>query len=114
MRVIVGHSVGVGPGIDHSHHLAEWGTPVLFSHLSLANVMLLLGCILLERTIIFQHKSKAVVSAACVALTGIMHPLWWGNTFITTLPESLPELLESPVCTSTNLECIYMNEVNIM
>ena len=59
--------------------------------------MLLVGCILLERSIIFQHKSKAVVSAACVALTGIMHPLWWGNNFITTLPESLPELLDSPV-----------------
>lgn len=75
----------------------DWALPKMFAHLTLENLLLVLGCALVELQIIFVSDKHEALSASTLGLASMLAPLNWAGPLISTLPSKMYEYLESPV-----------------
>ncbi|KAJ1458999.1 DENN domain-containing protein, partial [Pelagophyceae sp. CCMP2097] len=75
----------------------EWAVPVMLSKLALENVLLILGCALVELQIVFVSQDLQTLSACVLALVSMLRPLRWAGPLISALPANLGDYLDSPV-----------------
>jgi len=85
------------PGDEATALAREWSVPVMLSKLTLENVLLVLGCALVELQIVFVSQDLQTLSASALALVSLLRPLRWAGPLISTLPSELYEYLDSPV-----------------
>jgi DENN domain-containing protein 4 len=69
----------------------DWDTnddcvEILFTILSLDNIISLWEAMLLERKIFFLSKSKTILNQTCLALTSLLFPFKWNHVYIPVLP----------------------------
>jgi len=77
--------------------ILEWALPTLLKHLSLDNLLILLGCALTEMQVVFCCSDVSTLSCCVTACVSLLRPLKWACPIIVTLPTSLHIYLESPV-----------------
>lgn len=70
---------------------AEWDNnddcvEILFTVLSIDNIISVWEAMLLERKIFFLSKSKTILNRICLALTTLIYPFKWNHVFIPVLP----------------------------
>ena len=70
---------------------------ILFTCLSIENIILLWEAILLERKVFIISKSKSTLINICMALITLIFPFKWIHVFIPILPEKLKPFLDSLV-----------------
>jgi hypothetical protein len=83
--------------LEETFHLLLWSLPVLVNFLLLDQIVLALGCAMMEMKIIVCHKDPNVVSAIIMALINLLRPLKWCSPLIISLPDSLTDFIDSPV-----------------
>ncbi|KAJ8602879.1 hypothetical protein CTAYLR_009945 [Chrysophaeum taylorii] len=82
---------------ESTAHIREWALPKMFERLALENVLLLLGCALVELQIVFVSKHLQTLSACALGLVSMLRPLRWVGPLVSALPAKMYEYLESPV-----------------
>ena len=82
---------------SYNDMILEWALPSLLEHLSLDNLLILLGCAMTEMQVVFCCSDISVLSCCITACISLLRPLKWACPIIVTLPDSLHVYLESPV-----------------
>jgi hypothetical protein len=59
---------------------------MLFTVLSIDNILSIWEAMLLERKIFFLSKSKTILNRICLALTTLIYPFKWNHVYIPILP----------------------------
>jgi len=77
--------------------LKDESLEVLFTCLSIDNIILLWQAVLLERKVFIISKSKSVIINICMALITLIFPFKWIHVFIPILPEKLRPFIDSLV-----------------
>jgi hypothetical protein len=77
--------------------LREWALPILFSAMSIDNILMMLSCAMREMHVLVVAENLQLVSAAIWSLVCLLHPLKWANPLIVTVPNTLYEFLDSPI-----------------
>lgn len=75
----------------------HWMCPVLFSQIKFNDFMIVLSCIMLEKSVVFVSKSLDRLSSCVIGVTALMRPFKWQHLLCPVLPESLIDVLEAPV-----------------
>lgn len=78
---------------EESFHMLLWSLPVLINHLLLDQIVLALGCAMMEMKIIVCHKDPNVVSSIVLALIHLLRPLKWCSPLIISLPDALTDFI---------------------
>ncbi|GAM21576.1 hypothetical protein SAMD00019534_047510 [Acytostelium subglobosum LB1] len=81
----------------YSKTIADWATIGLFMHLSLENILKVLGAVLLEQRVVFVSDNLSLLSSACFAMQSFIHPFVWQGLFVPIIPQALIDYLEAPV-----------------
>lgn len=79
--------------MEHSYHLLLWSLPILLNFLSLEDILMTVGCLMNEMTVVVQSSDPTVISGCVVALMNLIRPLKWVCSVIVLLPEELFEYL---------------------
>ena len=69
--------------------LKDESIDILFTCLSIENIILLWEAILLDRKVYIFSKSKSVLNHICMALVSLIFPFKWTHVLIPVLPEKL-------------------------
>ncbi|EGG22806.1 DENN domain-containing protein [Cavenderia fasciculata] len=93
------YQIPAGKNIDemNSKSVADWSVIGLFMHLSLENILKVLGAVLLEQRVVFVCDNLSVLSSACFSMTSFIFPFIWQGLFVPILPTALSDYLEAPV-----------------
>ena len=78
-------------------HTLLWALPVLLRHLTLDQIISVVGWAMTEMRVVVVGKDLAVVSGIVLALINLLRPLKWAGPVIVSLPASLHAFVESPV-----------------
>ncbi|CDS40960.1 myotubularin protein 13 [Echinococcus multilocularis] len=68
----------------------------LFKYLGIDNVLLMFTAILSDQKLLVCSQSLVRLTEACHALTSIIYPLKYGNTYVPILPRGLLDYLSAP------------------
>lgn len=79
--------------LEETFHLLLWSLPVLVNYLLLDQIVLALGCAMMEMKIIVCHKDANVVSGIIMALINLLRPLKWCSPLIISLPDALTDFI---------------------
>ncbi|OQS07327.1 hypothetical protein THRCLA_00664 [Thraustotheca clavata] len=84
--------------VDESTYLIlQWAGPIVFSNISMENVIACISSLLLEMKIIVVCNDLNILTATVLALVSLLAPLTWAGPVIAILPMFLLEYLEAPV-----------------
>lgn len=75
----------------------EWALPILFSSMTIDNVMMVLGCAMREMHVVVETEDLQLLSGVIWSVVCLLHPLKWANPLIVTVPNTLYEFLDSPI-----------------
>lgn len=85
------------PRYESTALIREWALPKMFRTLALENVLLVLGCALVELQIVFVSQHLRTLSACTLGLVSMLRPLRWVGPLVSALPAKMYEYLDSPV-----------------
>ncbi|KAJ3448126.1 c-myc promoter binding protein [Anaeramoeba flamelloides] len=112
---------GCFPTIPESHKLplADNDFKILFSCLSLENIILIWNAILKERKLLFISRSLEYLTPCIFGLLSLIYPFKWSYPLIPILPLNFIEVFQSPVpyiigCLSSIIEISYPEEDEII
>ncbi|KAI9217559.1 AEX-3 domain-containing protein [Blastocladiella britannica] len=76
----------------------DFALDVLFTSLSINNILLVLSAVLLERRVFIHSTSPTAAARACEIIRAMIAPmpLAWAAVFVPTLPHALADMLEAP------------------
>ncbi|CBJ25874.1 conserved unknown protein [Ectocarpus siliculosus] len=77
-----------------------WGSvpfEPLFQCLSHENIVILLTCLLLERSIVLKSSQLSLLTPCAEVLSLVLYPLSWSHVYIPVLPEALLGVLAAPM-----------------
>ncbi|CAM9959441.1 unnamed protein product [Ectocarpus sp. 12 AP-2014] len=77
-----------------------WGSvpfEPLFQCLSHENIVTLLTCLLLERSVLLKSSQLSLLTPCAEVLTLVLYPLSWSHVYIPVLPEALLGVLAAPM-----------------
>ena len=69
-----------------SSMILEWCLPTLLEHISIDNLLLVLGCAMTEMQVVFVSSDVQTLSCSVVAVIELLRPLKWPFPVIVTLP----------------------------
>ncbi len=78
-------------------YLSTWCIPQLMDSLPLDQLLMLVGCLLLEVKVVVVSSSLQDVSSAVLGLVALTRPLLWVNPVIPFLPAKMAQIVEAPV-----------------
>jgi len=82
---------------EAQYHALLWALPVLLRHLPLQEILLALGCMCGEMSVLVTGGDASSVTAVIIALIFLLRPLRWAGNIISVLPPSMDGYLDSPV-----------------
>ncbi|KAJ5079373.1 suppression of tumorigenicity 5 st5 [Anaeramoeba ignava] len=74
-----------------------WGIEILFSFVSVENILSILKTILLEYSVVFYSSNLRKLTGVIFGFLAIIHPFKWQGVLIPVLPSKMKGFLESPV-----------------
>ncbi len=77
--------------------LQDWAVAVLFSHVSAGVIIKCVNLLLLEQSLVVIGEDQGLVSAIATAFISLLQPFKWDGVFIPLLPNSLSDIVQSPV-----------------
>ncbi|CAG9310299.1 unnamed protein product [Blepharisma stoltei] len=83
-----------------------WLCIPLFSSLTLQDFLWLIFALAQEKSIVFVSENLGLVTSCVLGALAMLRPLKWSNVTIPILPDSLVELLDSPVPIITGIQNI--------
>jgi len=78
-------------------HTLLWALPVLLRHLTLDQIISVVGWAMTEMRVVVVGKDLAVVSGIVLALINLLRPLKWAGPVIVSVPASMHAYVDSPV-----------------
>jgi hypothetical protein len=94
---------------------ALWALPMAVSALTLDEFLWLYTAFMTEHHIVFVGENQSLLTACVIALLAIVKPLRWPSPVVCLLPQSLTDLLSSPVPILVGLPCsmLYFHQNRI-
>ena len=80
----------------------------LFSTLSVANILVVWGCLLKEGRVALCSKYHSLLTPVAEALLSLLFPLEWQGIYIPVLPSSMQDVLDAPLPFLVGLDSMYL------
>lgn len=94
--------------------LVNFSYKPLFTCLSVANVMVIVGSLLQESRVALFSKHASLLGSCCDGLSSLLFPMTWQGIYIPVLPISMTvDLLEAPIPFLVGSHRIYLDEFPI-
>lgn len=91
--------------------MANFSFRPLFASLSVANVMVVIGCLLQETRVALVSRHYALLTPVAEALVSLLFPFRWQGLYIPIMPYSLLDILDSPVPFLLGMHSRYLKEI---
>lgn len=76
---------------ESNFHLLSWSLPILLNYIPLGEIILAVGCAVLEMNkIIIQSSNPMTMSGCVIGLITLLNPLKWTGSLIVSLPDEEP------------------------
>jgi DENN (AEX-3) domain len=99
--------VFVTPRMPDVYASAHWALNLVVRRVSAEHLMRLVNATLLERHIVIvSTQTLGLLSALCIALVSLIRPFVWRSTMLSILPDSLSDVLYSPVPFVLGTRCL--------
>lgn len=82
---------------EAQYHALLWALPILLRHLPLQEILLALGCMCGEMSVLVTGGDTTQVTAVIIGLLFLLRPLRWAGNIISVLPPAMDGYLDSPV-----------------
>lgn len=90
--------------------LANFSFRPLFASLSVANIMVVFGCLLEERKIALLSSHCSILTPVAESLLSALFPFEWQGLYIPLMPYSMLDILDAPVPFLVGLDSRYLQE----
>ncbi len=77
-----------------AHH---WGIAALITRIDTSNLLFLLQLLLVQRSVLIIGDSSHLVTSSCCALKDILKSFQWSGNFVSHMPNTMIEFVNSPV-----------------
>lgn len=99
---------------NYNLHICAFGIEPLFEFIELSDIIKLLTCIFLERTIYVLGQNEEKVSHVVTSLSKIISPFTFQYPVFSIVPENIPTLLDVPCAIIAGVKKIdaFINKIN--